>query len=1181
MKSIILCTATATLLAAAAVAHAQSQNVTWQTPAAVSGASDVSTQGTFFGSWAPYDGSANTLPVNGVIFEGNASLPGFSSSFPANDQSGYNAYNNPGTPNSNYNTLLQTAAYAGSGSGTIVLTWSDTPGHTYLIQAWANDGRGNSRSETFTGGANTSASLDFGDAPGQYITGTYVADSSGAETITLNGAGSANGDYPQINLLQVRDITATSVTNYQSAVLAANPLGYWPLDLTDPNAASSIATDLSGGGNDGTYEGISSSGNLVAGPAPYITNAVSFNGSGYVYLGSGNNPNYLNFTGPTTIEAWAQPSSLSPSGLGDIVAKGYDGNYGDQEITLRQDTSGNPYYGYFGGPAVSGGQQNTSWVYLVLANDGSNDDLYINGQLVQSTPDTTGSIGFSEFVPWAIGNGTLTGNGRTFNGNICQVAIYNYGLSPSQVLDHYFEAELNASPSAARPIIASQPQSQSSYVGGSVTFSVTALSGLPTTNQWYEGSTPLPGQTGTSLTLNNLQLTNAGNYSVVVGNANGTTNSVSVSLTVSTPNHLQWTPSGNNGQWDVNTSANWLNLTTDAQAKFNQGDSVLFDDTPGVPTAVTVSGTVVPSLITVNTSTNSFSIGSGTISGSGSLVKEGTSALTITSGAGLTGTATIGGGSLYAGNNCLNSISGVVVSNNATLDFGGGQFGHITPVTVSGTGSSGQGALYNSYSDTPGELANITLAGNTSFGGSARWDLASGSEISGPFSLTVDWSGGAGYGQWNGVTIGANVPQITLTNSGTLGMTAMDTSCQNPATLFNIGTNDELVLYSGGFNGSLSLYNGAQLVVYSANVNLGGSTLHVYPGATMYLYAQGIAMTGNSLIFDNGAALQTYYNGGNNPINNQVTLNGVAHFVLGNHSESFSNVVSGAGGFVLDYYDHDVVFSSANTYTGPTVIGSSGNTPEVSLAGNGSISDSSLIFFGGNDPTVGHIDVSGRFDQTLTLASGQTLEGVGGINGSLVVSSGAIISPGGTNTTIGITTGANPVGALAASGSITLNGATIIKLNGTTNDIVETTANLTYGGTLNLANINSSPLAAGNSFQIFSAATYSGTFASINPATPGAGLAWNTSQLSSGIISVVSSSAGPVIGSTSASGGNFIFSGTGGPDNGTYYVLTSTNLLTPLSSWTPITTNSFNSSGGFSVTNSLSAGPHRYFIIKQ
>jgi hypothetical protein len=209
------------------------------------------------------------------------------------------------------------------------------------------------------------------------------------------------------------------------------------------------------------------------------------------------------------------------------------------------------------------------------------------------------------------------------------------------------------------------------------------------------------------------------------------------------------------------------------------------------------------------------------------------------------------------------------------------------------------------------------------------------------------------------------------------------------------------------------------------------------------------------------------------------------------------------------------------------------------------------------------------------------LNGIGAVNGNLVVSPGATIEPAGTNSQLGVTS--STTGTLGATTNVTLNGTTIIKLNGSgNNDTVQAGGNITYGGTLNLVNISGSPLAVGNSFQIFSAATYAGSFASITPSTPGAGLAWNTSQLSSGIISVVVGVSGPEIGSTHISNGNFIFSGTGGTNNGTYYVLTSTNLLTPLSGWTSIATNAFTGTGGFSVTNPLSANNHqRFYIIKQ
>jgi hypothetical protein len=387
-----------------------------------------------------------------------------------------------------------------------------------------------------------------------------------------------------------------------------------------------------------------------------------------------------------------------------------------------------------------------------------------------------------------------------------------------------------------------------------------------------------------------------------------------------------------------------------------------------------------------------------------------------------------------------------------------------------------------------------------------------------------------------------------------------------------------LTLYGGGFNGSHNLYNGVQMIVYNGNVTLGGSSIHLYSGVTMYLYGAGIALTGNSLIFENGATVQTYYNGGNNPINNQVTFNGVAHFVLGDHTLSFSGAMNGAGGFVLDYYNNSMVLSASNTYSGPTIIGSGGNSPQVALSSNGSITHSSLIFFGGSDPTVGHLDASGRSDQTLTLASGQALEGVGGITGNFVLDPGAVLSPGGTNTTIGITTGSNPTGEIAASGNVTLEGTTAIKLDGVTNDVVAAGGTITYGGTLNLANASGTAWAAGNSFKVFNAAVYKGAFSGVTPATPGAGLSWNTNQLGSGVISV-SGSSSAIISSTSLSGTNLVFSGSGGTANAPYYVLSTTNLVK--GPWITNTTGNFLSNGNFSVTNPILPGlPQRFYLIK-
>jgi len=84
------------------------------------------------------------------------------------------------------------------------------------------------------------------------------------------------------------------------------------------------------------------------------------------------------------------------------------------------------------------------------------------------------------------------------------------------------------------------------------------------------------------------------------------------------------------------------------------------------------------------------------------------------------------------------------------------------------------------------------------------------------------------------------------------------------------------------------------------------------------------------------------------------------------------------------------------------------------------------------------------------------------------------------------------------------------------------------------------------------------------------------------VISIVSTATPqPVINNTVVSGGNLIFSGTNGTASGTYYVLTSTDVASPLGSWTPVLTNTFGPGGVFSVTNAINpATPKRFYLLK-
>jgi len=186
MKSFSLAGLTGFVIGLVATA-ASGANITWKTPGTIGGPSDVNNSGVYFGSWAPGDANAQFCPVNGVNFNGWNDLPGLSYTNIANY---YGGFSSPGTSNVNYNVLLETAAYA-SNTNSMAISWNGmTPGNTYLVEIWIHDGRnlGGTRWARFTGGTSTSGNVYYGSdgsGRGQFIVGTFVADSSGAQTVVL------------------------------------------------------------------------------------------------------------------------------------------------------------------------------------------------------------------------------------------------------------------------------------------------------------------------------------------------------------------------------------------------------------------------------------------------------------------------------------------------------------------------------------------------------------------------------------------------------------------------------------------------------------------------------------------------------------------------------------------------------------------------------------------------------------------------------------------------------------------------------------------------------------------------------------------------------------------------------------------------------------------------------------
>ena len=137
---------------------------------------------------------------------------------------------------------------------------------------------------------------------------------------------------------------------------------------------------------------------------------------------------------------------------------------------------------------------------------------------------------------WSKGTTPLPGEtGRTLTianvdattiGSYSVVVANNVGPTPSSAA----VVSLNVPASITTP-----PQPVTVTRGGQAVFMV-AVTGTPTpTLQWFKGTIALSGQTGTTLTLNNVQSANAGDYKVQVVNACATVESTPVALTVNGP----------------------------------------------------------------------------------------------------------------------------------------------------------------------------------------------------------------------------------------------------------------------------------------------------------------------------------------------------------------------------------------------------------------------------------------------------------------------------------------------------------------------------------------------------------------------------------------------------------------------------------------------------------------------
>jgi autotransporter-associated beta strand protein len=593
--------------------------------------------------------------------------------------------------------------------------------------------------------------------------------------------------------------------------------------------------------------------------------------------------------------------------------------------------------------------------------------------------------------------------------------------------------------------------------------------------------------------------------------------------------NLVWTPT--TAVWDtLPATTNWKDTNTSATVAFTQGDSVLFDDSGLGQPAVTLSGTLSPSYVLVD-SASQYSLASttgGNLSGGFSLVKRGSGLLILDANNAISGPTSIEAGQLQIGTGSsrgtvgsgpITNLSGLIVNRTGTLTLnnylsGSGGFTNRLGATVNIWGTNTMsgpilvqvGLLALSNAPAQGTATDIILDASPTATANSRLGFAGGINL--PSSAVITMLGTAGAGP-SRCTITTTLAADTTTNSvngpilvgsgnGLIQLTATSTGTGLLAINGNISNHPDNVT---AFAGSLYIRGNLGNGLLSGSFNLPGTKLIKDDTGTWTISSSGnsasstLVASGTLRLGANNALPNVEFSMGKAGVTPVLDLAGYSQQIpalndaagvasptstIGNSSTTSDSVLTLADGGAYTGVIQDSVaggtrkvgltilagavnaqqLRSVCTYSGPTTLQGGG----LALVGAGDIPNSTSIQFS----TGTSLDVRYK-DAAFVLQSAQTLKGDGTfhINGSCT-SQGTIELK------------VSKSGGTVSSDNITMDN------DGTIN----------YGGTLKL-DLSGETLNSADVIQLFTAnpGRYAGAFTSIVPATPGAGMTWNTTML--------------------------------------------------------------------------------------
>jgi autotransporter-associated beta strand protein len=916
-------------------------------------------------------GSADTFNGNVTITAGLVAYAGDSS---FGNATNLIILNGGGLLDNNVSLALAHNIQVNSGGGTIRFYGTSSP-------TWSSAITGSGYINKTDGGSVTFS----GDLSG--YTGSFTNEGSGNVTLTGAAAASIGGNWNVTNSANSITVNSTANQSLGGVISGLGSLvknGAGTLTLSGANTYTG-ATTISGG-----ILALGGAGKLGAGTyAANITDNAAFvvnssaaqtlsgiisgagtltqQGTGGLSLAGVNT-----YTGATTISGGA----LTIGGAGRLGSGSYAGLITNNAALVYNSSAAQTLSGVISGTGTLT-QQGTGILTLTGVNSLTGAVTVSAGELITITGGSVGggltvANGATNSVQALATGGQWICGGLTYNAGTAYADFNFFGAAPStttapvQVNGNLnINGTLNIIVRGGGFVVGNYPLIK--YTG--------TLTGTPPT-----GAFILPN--GMTATINN----NTGNSSI--------------DLDVTVGSQITWATGS--GTWDINTTANWQNTSSNS-VNYLDGNAVQFEDTlsGASPITVTLNTVVNPAAVTANDSSKNYTIsGTGGISGSAGLIKNGTGTLTLSTSNSFTGPTLVTAGVLQFGTNTAFGSS-AVVTNAGTLDLNGFDFTapmFNRPIIISGTGVGG--TVITNSATARGQLHDVVLGADAT--------IASANTI---------FIGGTNA--QNG-TLNLNGHNLTLAGSGTVivngvNMTGAGNITVNSGTLQlmdNYGNNQQTTTLAG--SGNLTINSGASLTTtrWSPTLTLsmpivlnGGTISTVWPSPNGSTFACPITVNSNSTINLNGA---------------------------GYGNATFSGNIMGAGGLTVTGDGSTRTFTGANSY-GWTTIGAGtlqiGNGGTAGTLGLGPVTNNATLTFDLTSTSLVSSQISGTGALKDIATGAVTLFGTNTYSGATTVSAGELIGASGgscSNSAVTLGTGTtNGVQLLAANGQWACSNLTV------------------------------------------------------------------------------------------------------------------------------------------------------------